>query len=767
MQLGLFAATVFTGATLLFWIQPLFAKMVLPVLGGSSAVWNTAMVFFQAVLLAGYAYAHLLARALKPGAQVLVHLVCLGMAAVALPIEPADGWQPDVGDPPTLWLLGLLAGTVGAPFFAVSATAPLMLRWFSQTGHPHADDPYFLYAASNVGSIVVLLAYPFVLEPWLGIGTQATAWAVGFALLGAFILGCGIAMAARARHSGGGRGTGQARPLRSVFPRSRRSPGHPEGEGGRPHWRTVLASTRDATSLFAKVRGSLRLRAPESRFAWIAYSAVPSCLLLGVTGHITTDIASAPLLWVVPLALYLLSFVNAFARRPLIPHGIAVRGMAWALVLLVVVLPLREPAGVFLPLHLGVFFVVATACHLELARRRPPPEFLTAFFFFVSLGGLLGGAFVGLFAPLVFPAILEYPLGLVLAAALLPGRPGGVKGSDVFVAGLILATVFGVTALARWLDWPFPMLSIAIAYAVLAPLALSRQVRAPGFACCVLAFVVVGLARPWQDDDTLWRGRSFFGVYRVVEAVDPPMLSLVHGTTDHGGQWTDDEGRARPTTYHTPSSPVALALAATQARTPRQRVGLVGLGSGALAYYRRPGDTWRYYEIDPLIVWLAWDSGFFQMLAQHDNAPDVVLGDARLTLTREPGGSFDLLVMEAFSSDAIPTHLLTREAVALYMDKLAADGVLLLHISNRLLDLEPVVAAVVRELGHPAVVGRSVDPEHGADPTYAPSLWVAVAHNRPTLDALGDGWEPLREAQGPAWRDDHSSLVEAIRWTGR
>ncbi|MDE0658787.1 MAG: fused MFS/spermidine synthase [Gammaproteobacteria bacterium] len=714
-----FAGTAFVGAAMLFWIQPLFAKMVLPVLGGSPAVWNTAMVFFQAALLGGYAYAHLLAR-LRHRFQVIVHAACLGLAASALPFEASEAWVPHVGQPPALWLLGLMAVAIGAPFFAASATAPLTLRWFSRSWHPNAGDPYFLYAASNVGSIAVLVAFPFVLEPAVGVGTQALAWAFGFALLAVCVVGCGAAV-----WNGPVAGPGAVSTGRSPAPLARQ------------------------------------------RLAWIAYSAVPSGLLLGVTGHISTDIASAPLLWVVPLVLYLLGFVNAFARRPLLRLGPAARMMAWALVLLAVVLPWREPAVVFLPLHLGVFCIVAAACHLELARRRPSPEFLTDYFLCVSLGGLAGGALVALLAPLVFDAILEYPLALVLAAALLPGRSPGIKTADAVIAGVILATIVGGAKLLVWFDWPQPVFAVACVYGILGAFALSRQVRPAGFALCILAFVIAGLAQPWQDSDTVWRGRSFFGVYRVTDSVDPPMRSLMHGTTDHGGQMTGADG-PRPTTYHTPASPVAKAFAATQALTEQQRVGIVGLGSGAMAYYRRETDLWRYFEIDPLVVWLAVESGYFQMIPRHDPDPAIVVGDARLTLAREPDRSFDLLIMEAFSSDAIPTHLLTREAVALYLQKLADGGVLLLHISNRLLDLEPVVAAVTTDLGCAAVIARSASPGRDADPTYAASEWVAVAADPTTLAILGTDWSPLEPAGSQyVWRDDHASLVQVVRWTGR
>ena len=374
-QLWLFATTMFVGAALLFWMQPLFTKMVLPLLGGSPSVWNTAMVFFQAALLCGYGYAHLLTRHLGPRSQCLAHLCLLGAAAIALPIGIAEGWRPDSGAPPALWLLGLLVVSIGAPFFAVATTAPLIQRWFSRTGHPHASDPYFLYAASNLGSVAVLLAFVFVIEPLVGTRGQAFAWTLGFAALAACIIGCGAS-------------------VWGSFARNKRPV--PSTAVARPTWRR--------------------------RASWLAYSAVPSALLLAVTGHISTDIASAPLLWVAPLTLYLLSFVNAFARRPLIPSWFAVRSMAFALVILAALFPWREPASIFLPLHLVVFFFIATACHAALAERRPAAEFLTEFYLFVSFGGLIGGLFVALIAPLVFDSVLEYPLSLVLAAALLPNR---------------------------------------------------------------------------------------------------------------------------------------------------------------------------------------------------------------------------------------------------------------------------------------------------------------------------------------------------------
>ena len=355
---GLFAATLFVSASLLFWIQPLFAKMVLPLLGGSPSVWNTALVFFQAVLLAGYGYAHLLIRQCGQRSQIVLHLGVLAVAALALPVGVAHGWRPDAGTPLTLWLLGLLGASIGAPFFAVSTTAPLLQRWFSHTGHPHAHDPYFLYGASNLGSILALLAFPFVLEPLLSSRAQALAWTLGFAVLAVAIAGCGGMV-----------------------------------------WRRTVGGTITSET-------GMRPNGPQ-RLSWIVYAALPSSLLLSVTTHISTDIAPAPLLWVIPLTLYLLTFVITFARRPPVPHWFVVRIMPLALMILVALFWWRRPIGLFLPLHLAAFFVIALMCHGELVRRRPGVEALTEFYLCLSLGGVIGGAFTALDAPLLFDSVLS------------------------------------------------------------------------------------------------------------------------------------------------------------------------------------------------------------------------------------------------------------------------------------------------------------------------------------------------------------------------
>ena len=713
----LFAATLFVSASLLFWIQPLFAKMVLPLLGGSPSVWNTAMVFFQAVLLAGYGYAHLLIRQCGQRSQILLHLGLLAVTALALPISVAHGWRPDTGTPPTLWLLGLLGASIGAPFFAVSATAPLLQRWFSHTGHPHAHDPYFLYGASNLGSILALLAFPFALEPLLSSHAQALAWTLGFAVLALGIAGCGGLV-----------------------------------------WRR-------AVSLTAASETATRPDWPQ-RLSWIVYAALPSCLLLSVTTHISTDIAPAPLLWVVPLTLYLLTFVIAFARRPPIPHWFVVRIMPLVLMILVGVFWWRRPIGLFLPLHLTAFFVISLMCHGELVRRRPGVESLTEFYLCLSAGGVIGGAFTALGAPLLFDSVFEYPLSLALAAAALPGPSRWIKRTDILLASVILAVLLGGQAVATGFGQPLGSLAIYCMCIAFVLIVFALRSRPFGFALCIGA-IFVGGSYASRSAETLWEGRSFFGVYRVTESADPPIRSLIHGTTIHGGQVMADNGDIGPTSYYTASSPVAEVLDATRARSAGRRVGLVGLGVGALAHYRNPADDWRYFEIDPLVVWLAVESGYFELMPRGAEAIPVVLGDARLTLAEEPDGRFDLLILDAFSSDAIPMHLLTREAVALYVDKLAEDGLLVMHISNRFLDLKPVVARIVAQAGYAALGGFRDEIDPDTDSAGSPSHWVLLTRHQATLDglSLGEVWQPLETpAAGRVWSDDFSNLLEVIRW---
>ena len=730
--LALFMATMFVGAGLLFWIQPMFAKMVLPLLGGSPAVWNTAMVFFQAALLAGYAYAHWLSRCFEWRTQLIVHLIVLGAAFWFLPVAAAEGWVPDAKSIPVLWLLALLAVSIGLPFFAVSATAPLMQRWFSHTGHRHAGDPYFLYGASNLGSMLGLLGFPLLLEPNLGAGQQSIAWTIVYVVLAGLIAVSGIVMVSRTR------------PDAATAAAISKPPDLAE----RPDW--------------------------QARTQWILYSAVPSALLLGVTGHITTDIAAAPLFWSVPLTLYLLTFVIVFARRPLIPHAVAVRALPFVVVLLAGFFVWKSPVALLLPLHLLAFFVTALMCHGELARQRPAVSSLTEFYLYVSIGGVLGGTFTALLAPVLFTAVYEYPIALVAGCALLPVS-GAVwaRKSDIVVAIVLFAVLLAAHRLLLAVVPDRAGLFIALFIVLLALIAFGRKAQPIGFALAIGA-ILAGSLIVAVDERTLDRARSFFGVYRVAETADGVYRILIHGTTQHGGQRNLADGGIAPISYYAPDGPIAEVVGRVQSTLAAPTIGIVGLGAGSLACYRRAGETWRFYEIDPLVVEYAADGRFFGLVPNC--APDVpiVLGDARLTLAREAESRFDLLVVDAFSSDAIPIHLLTREAMALYTQRLAPGGVLAIHISNKYLDLRPVVARLAADQGLTARLGVKAENAVAADGTPLPhassaSMWVAIAEHADTLDrlALGDRWSALPTPPGGSvWTDDYSNLLEVIRWGG-
>lgn len=730
--LGLFMATMFIGAGLLFWIQPMFAKMVLPLLGGSPAVWNTAMVFFQATLLAGYAYAHWLSHRFEWRTQLIVHLVVLAAAFLFLPVAAADGWVPDANSIPVLWLLGMLAVSIGLPFFAVSATAPLMQRWFSRTGHRHAGDPYFLYGASNLGSMLGLLGFPLLLEPNLGGGQQSFAWTVVYLVLAGLIATSGLVMIARTRSGA-----------------------------------TAEAPTVDAPT---------HARRPgwQARTQWILYSAVPSALLLGVTGHITTDIAAAPLFWSVPLTLYLLTFVIVFARRPVFPHGLAVRAMPFVIVLLTGFFVWKSPVALLLPLHLIAFFVTALMCHGELARRRPAVSALTEFYLFVSIGGVLGGTFTALLAPVLFNAVYEYPIALVAGCALLPmSATAWPRKSDILFAIILLAVLIGAHRVMLATIPDRAALATALIIVVLALMAFGRKARPLGFALAIGA-VLAGSLMVVVDERTLTRARSFFGVYRVAETADGAYRVLIHGTTQHGGQRNQEDGTVTPISYYAPDGPIAELIGRIQSTPGEPAIGIVGLGAGSLACYRRAGESWRFYEIDPVVADFAADGRYFGLVPTC--APDVpiVLGDARLTLARETGTRFDLLVVDAFSSDAIPIHLLTREAIALYADRLMPGGVLAIHISNKYLDLRPVVARLATDRGLAVRLGVKTESAVAEDGTPLPlassaSMWVALAAQAATLDRLelGERWSALvTPAGGDVWTDDYSNLLEVIRWGG-
>lgn len=723
---SLFATTAFLGAFLLFCAQPMIAKMVLPQFGGSPAVWNTCTLFFQAALLAGYAYAHAATTGLDARRRTLLHLVVLLLPIAALPI--AFPPETAAGGDPALRLLGRLLVAAGLPFFVVATTAPLLQGWFASTSHRRAGDPYFLYAASNAGSLLALVGYATLIEPNLALGDQARLWAVGYGIFAALLIACDVSH-------------------RRAF----EAPAAPEP---------------------GEAIGAL------DRLAWVALAFAPSSLLLGVTAYLTTDLSPVPMLWVVPLSLYLLSFILAFAVS--FPEWVR-RVFAWTLppatvaTLALMLRPSWLPLWATFALHLATFFLAATACHAELARRRPVAGRLTEFYLMVSIGGALGGMFNALIAPVVFTWLAEYPLGLALAASLVLAaggrapRPASGPGRrlarplDVALPLLLGGLTFAVPRIwgAAFPVWPMIVPLVACLFFAARPLR---------FALGLAGVVIVTADFHDSCQNVVLRERDFYGVLRVSANFPPGFNTLSHGRTIHGMQSRSPlpAERRLPLMYYYPTSPIGQVFHAYSSSRVLDRVGVVGLGVGSLASYGMPGQEFTFFEIDPAVERIARDPAFFHYLEDCRARWSVVPGDARMSLARERAGSFGLIVLDAFSGDAIPVHLLTREAMRVYLDRLAEGGLIALHVSNSYLDLEPLVRELASDAG---LVGLNRD-ETGLTPDESrrwkmTSQWIVLARRQGDLAPLArrPGWLPLAGGRKASlWTDDHSDVFSLLRW---
>ena len=776
-----FAAALFVSAFLLFWVQPLAGKMLLPLLGGTPAVWNTCMLFFQALLLAGYAYALALTRWLSALAQGAVHLALLALAALALPVAlnaAAAGGVPE-GASPEWWLLKTLLVTVGPPFFVLSASAPLLQAWFSRTRAESASDPYYLYAASNAGSLFALLGFPVLLEPALTLGQQGRAWAYAYGALFLLFAACAVLL----------------------FRHARRPAGMVEGDDLSP----VAA-------------GPLSVR---RRLRWVLLAFVPSSLVLGVTTHVTTDLVAVPLLWVIPLALYLLSFVIVFARGFKLPRGFAGRVVPGAAVLVAMVYlsGAARPAWFLILFHLAFLFAASLVCHGQLADDRPAAAHLAEFYLCLALGGVLGGLFNAVVAPLVFDTVAEYPLVILLASYLRPAyrntggtllglrlgakkkdesvavgdeAPGGDVEGDVGgerwdVLDVLLPLAIGLLAAVLVLATQrFEMSEVERAAVTLGvPLFMLNHFFAPRplrFALGLAAVMLATMLFAGGTGRTLHASRNFYGTHRVEADANDTVHWLNHGSTLHGKQYTAAAKVCEPVSYYHREGPLGSVFELMRARTttadvkvgarglnprPLRSVAVVGLGAGTAAAYARAGEAWTFYEIDPMVVDIARDPRLFTYVSACAGAPPaVVLGDARLRLREAVPGSYDLIVLDAFSSDAVPAHLMTREALALYLSKLAPGGVIAFHVSNRSLKLERVAGGIAQEAG---LASRIFDDgRQGSDIGLDPSTWVAVARTAEDLGPLAS--DPNWPAFDPAvyelevWRDDFSDILSVFRW---
>ena len=716
-----FAAAIFTSAFLLFWVQPLFSKMILPLLGGAPSVWNTAMMFFQLVLLAGYGYAHLLTRRVSSLRwQIAIHGVVVAGGLAFLPFVLSGSVAPPTDHSPVLWLVGLLAASVGWPFFALSASAPLLQAWFACSGHKSSGDPYFLYAASNAGSLLALLLFPVLLEPELTLAGQAGAWRAGYAgLLLLLVVTAALLLRAKA------------------------APPAPE-------------------------KASTSASSWKQRLIWIALAFVPSSLLLGVTTHITTDIASAPLFWVVPFALYLLSFIIVFARPlnqdwVLMAQGAGIVAIA-VMTILVLAFGLGGSVLLTVGIHLSAFFATALMCHGEMVRRRPAPSGLTTFYFCMSIGGALGGVFNALVAPALFSSDIEYYLALVAACLLRGLVKGDLRayriGDSLYplLLGLVVAVVVWRFADAT----PF---ALAGRLLFLLPCALALywfSERSLRFALGI-AVVMGGALFVRSSVDVLQVERSFFGINKVKLLEQGKKIALVHGTTLHGTQFTDPARRREPLSYYARSGPAGQMFARGGGYP---RAALIGLGTGALACYRGESEDWTFFEIDGAVERIARDTRYFHYLSACDGAK-VQLGDGRLSLNKAPDHSYDLIVIDAFSSDAIPTHLLTREALALYLRKLRPGGVVLFNLSNKYLELGPVLAGGVASVNAFARRQLYYPTQDEAAQGAAASEWMVIAARDADLDFLKQDrrWQVTQSQPGVSpWTDDFSNIFRVILW---
>jgi hypothetical protein len=745
--LGVFTICLFASAFLLFLVEPMVAKMVLPLVGGTSAVWATSVLFFQTVLLIGYGYSHWLAMRLQWRWQALLHGLLLLTPLLVLPIHLIPGWDPPTSGSPVLWLVLLLAVTVGLPFLVLSTTSPLIQHWFSRTGHAHAQDPYFLYRASNLGSALGLLSYPALIEPHLGLHAQADLWRAGYI---AFLVLSVLCLAAVA----------WSRSLSEIpAPPTPTLPLTGEGE--------------------ATGEGAITWR---RRLRWVALAAVPSTWMLAVTSYFTTVIRPIPLLWVIPLALYLFSFAVVFARKPLVSRYWLNRLFPfYALPLLgMVLLGGSGPLYLLAVLHFGAFFLGALLCHGELAADRPSATHLTEFYWWLAVGGATGGLLTALVAPLVFNDFLEYPLAIIGAALLRPAlaRGGNSRSrlADFWLPGAMLAgllAVVGLMSLTGVLGklnqvtltsatTASDLLRVLVVFAIPAAISAAFSWRPIRFGLATAAMLLLALV-PLGSQTVIFQQRDFYGVHKVV--TDPAGTShvLIDGGTIHGLQLLDPQKRDQPAAYYSSSGPLGDLFAAEQPVDASWSMAVIGLGAGAMACYAQPQQSWTFYEIDPVIAQIARDPSLFTYLRDCTPQAGIVLGDGRLTIARAPDHSYDLIVLDAFGSDSVPVHLITREAIQLYLSKLRPGGVLLFNISNKYVDLASVLAGEAANL---SLVGyQRADTVVTTDQAAAgkfPSAWLVMARSAENLGGidLKPGWRVLQgNPNQPVWTDDFSDVL--------
>ena len=723
----LFAGTLFISASLMFVLQPLFGKLLLPLLGGSPAVWNTCMVFYQSILFLGYLYAHTISTRFDQHRQIQIHAAIILISFLALPVALPENTVPPTESNPTFWLLWTLFLAIGLPYFVVSTTAPLVQKWFANVGHHTSHDPYYLYAASNTGSLIALLSYPFLLEPAIGLANQKIYWSIGYLMLCLLVAACAF----------------------------------------------VLWKTRQNTVIVEDNAPEENPLSLTRKLHWMALAFVPSSLLLGLTNFISTDIASVPLLWIIPLTLYLLSFVIVFSKWNDKIHPVMVKLQPIVLLPFIAyafINPADLPYWAYLALHLLAFFFAVMVCHGELAKDRPHTQYLTTFYLIMSFAGMLGGMFNTFVAPFIFNGIYEYPIMIVAALLLRPGATLSLnKGlllqiiapTLLIISGLILYK--SVDDLLSYFD------VIVISLIALTLITYLLRGWPVAFALLTGAIIFLSLGLHGLSSHTLYQQRTFFGVLAVRESVltdeqnQPEKYhELFHGTTKHGAQRLAANLAKIPLTYYSIPGPMGQLFKEFDNTNQNWTIGIVGLGAGALACYAKDQQNWTLYEIDPLVVDIAGNPDYFSYLKLCSRNTTMRVGDARLSLEKEPDQKFDLLVMDAFSSDSVPTHLLTEEALALYFKKLKPNGILAFHITNRHLMLKKVLSIHAEHL-HLSALIQEFKPQQ-ALPLVVATDWVVMAKNPETLAPLSQSlignWQkmPLYFDMKP-WTDDFTNIV--------
>lgn len=727
----LFALTLFSSASLMFVLQPMFGKALLPLLGGSASVWNTCMVFYQSILFLGYLYAHLLSTRLSYRKHLAIHASILLLSLYFLPVSIPEGSRPTSSENPSIWLLTTLFVSIGLPFFVLSTNSPLLQKWFSKIGHQTSNDPYYLSIASNSGSLIALLSYPFLLEPAIGISRQQQYWSAGFLILIAMILLCMLIM----------------------------KPQHFKS----PVKKAIRSSLIEQPGL--KLQGQ-----------WLLLAFVPSSLLLGTTNFISIDIATVPLLWVIPLALYLLSFILVFSGFGESIHKKMLWLQPWLVAPFLIYYFSNQKLAYFsveLFIHLLVFFLSIMVCHGELAKKRPSPEYLTQYYMIMSFGGMLGGIFNSFVAPFIFSSIYEYPLMIVCALLLNP----------INAIGLYVKEHFAKIIFSAYLLTFAVILSISVNQSENAFLVGSAVIVLMGSAYFLLkkrslylplfGLLILSCAAPEKhqgNDQLLHQSRNFYGVLSVkkisnlqADNTSHTLHEIYSGTTRHGLQLLNDVNRqCTPNGYYSPQGPLGSVFSDYNGNNNAWRVGVVGLGAGEMAGYAKASQHWTFFELDPAVVQIATNPEYFTYLTDCIGAYNMKIGDARITLEQQPD-VFDLLVIDAFTSDSIPTHLLTKEALELYLSRLADNGLLVFHISNRYLALKKVLADHAEKLGLTLLL-QEFRPDHNIPFVYR-SDWAVLAKNEADLTPLikadtESRWQKVfNEADARSWTDDFTSIM--------